>query len=134
MCIRDRAMKAILSKGKKQLSKPPQGKQSLKQLITVTTKNGNYFYILIDRDDEGENTVHFLNPVSYTHLVWLFDKVGAAVRLSPGADASAKLLHLGDGFTLSLIHIFLHSTSTLPSSYTYIPCTYSSSISRVGFS
>ena len=27
-----------------------------------------------------------------------------------------------------------HSTSTLPSSYTYIPCTYSSSISRVSFS
>ena len=25
--------------------------------------------------------------------------MGAAVRLSPGADASAKLLHLGDGFT-----------------------------------
>ena len=33
----------------------------------------------------------------YLLFVWLFDKVGAAVRLSPGADASAKLLHLGDG-------------------------------------
>ena len=28
-----KAMKAILSKGKKQLSKPPQGKQSVKQLM-----------------------------------------------------------------------------------------------------
>ena len=35
----------------------------------------------------------------YLLFVWLFDKVGAAVRLSPGVDASAKLLHLGDGFT-----------------------------------
>ncbi|MCO7122480.1 type IV secretory system conjugative DNA transfer family protein [Ihubacter massiliensis] len=35
----------------------------------------------------------------YLLFVWLFDKVGAAVRLSPGADTSAKLLHLGDGFT-----------------------------------
>ena len=35
----------------------------------------------------------------YLLFGWLFDKVGAAVRLSPGADASAKLLHLGDGFT-----------------------------------
>ena len=35
----------------------------------------------------------------YLLFVWLFDKAGAAVRLSPGADASVKLLHLGDGFT-----------------------------------
>ena len=35
----------------------------------------------------------------YLLFVYLFDKVGAAVRLSPGMDASAKLLHLGEGFT-----------------------------------
>ena len=41
----------------------------------------------------------------YLLFVWLFDKVGAAVRLSLGADASAKLLHLGDGFTAAFSSI-----------------------------
>ena len=41
----------------------------------------------------------------YLLFVWLFDKAGAAVRLSPGADASAKLLHLGDGFTTAFSSI-----------------------------
>jgi len=35
----------------------------------------------------------------YLAFVYLFDKIGQAARLSPGADMSAKLLHVGDGIT-----------------------------------
>ena len=35
----------------------------------------------------------------YLLFVYLFDKIGQAVRLSPGADLSGKLLSLGNGFT-----------------------------------
>ena len=44
---------------------------------------------------------YVLPNLPYLIFLWFFAKVGEAVRLAPGVDASAKLLGLADGFTLA---------------------------------
>ena len=53
--------------------------------MTLVTKNGNYFYLLIDRDDNGQANVHFLNIVDELDLLSLMDEEEAQAYIDEHA-------------------------------------------------
>ena len=53
-----------------------------KQFIVVQSRNGNYFYIVIDNAAEGENKVHFLNQVDEADLLSIIESEETQQALS----------------------------------------------------
>jgi len=59
-----------------------ENEQKSKQFITVQSKNGNYFYIIIDRSGDTEN-VYFLNLVDETDLFALLETEEETTETEP---------------------------------------------------
>ena len=62
------------------------------QFITLVSKSGNTFYLVIDRNAKGENTVHFMNLVDEADLLSLMEDEDAdAYTAEKEAAAQAEL-------------------------------------------
>jgi hypothetical protein len=86
---------ALTPDGNMELVDDVSGEQSQdKQFITVVTKSGNYFYIVIDRAADSEN-VHFLNLVDEADLTALMgdEQVTATAIIEPEPVTPASIEH-----------------------------------------
>lgn len=64
---------------------------STKEFLTVTTKNNNTFYIVIDRSATSQN-VYMLSQIDEKDLSEFLDKDSTATVITPQEDASSKVV------------------------------------------
>ena len=69
----EKEKKVLTPDGNMELVDDIDGEETDMQFLTVTTKDGHYFYIIIERNKDSEN-VHFLNQVDIRDLLTIMSE------------------------------------------------------------
>ncbi|SCI35067.1 Uncharacterised protein [uncultured Ruminococcus sp.] len=75
---------------------------STKEFLTVTTKNNNTFYIVIDRSATSQN-VYMLSQIDENDLSEFLDKDSTATVVTPQPDKSIVVWSIGRGFSINVL-------------------------------